>query len=96
MPPVLITALTAGLAALIPKALTDAYDYFFNDEEIHVRKKADKTELNRNCYTLAHQTYQEYLEGHIKTQRELTDKLNRAFMTNKSISQMMRICRSNQ
>lgn len=96
MPPVFITALTTGLVALIPKALTDAYDYFFNDEENQVKKKPDKTKLTREDYIIAHKHYAIYLEDKeiYETQAELVSALNGAFGTNKSIPQMMRICRS--
>jgi hypothetical protein len=94
MPPVIITALTTGLVALIPKALTDAYDYFFNGEEIQVKKVPDRTKFTRENYIIAHREYGNYIDDRDMTQKELTDKLNRMFGTNKSVAQMMRICRS--
>jgi len=98
MPPIFITALTTGLVALIPKALTDAYDYFFNDEEIHVRKKADRTHFNAAQIAAAQDEYKFYLakDGLYSSQQELTDGINRLLNTNKSVAQMMRICRSDQ
>jgi len=98
MPPVLLTAFTAGLVALIPKALTDAYDYFFNGEEIQIKKVPDKTTLSKAQEIVANRHYQRYLikDGTYTSQKDLTHFLNVMFDTNKSIAQMMRICRSSE
>jgi len=98
MPPIFVTAIVSSLAALIPKAVSDAYDYFFNDEEIHVRKKADRTHFNAAQIAAAQDEYKFYLakDGLYSSQQELTDGINRLLTTNKSVAQMMRICRSNQ
>lgn len=98
MPPIFMTALATGLVALIPKALTDAYDYFFNDEEIQVRKKADRNIWDDYQIEQAQLEYNFYLvdKSVYPTQQALTDKLNKVNGTNKSVAQVMRICRSNQ
>jgi len=95
MPPIFITAIASGLAALIPKALTDAYDYIFNGEEIQVKKVPDRTELTDEQIATANGHYQRYLlqEGSYRSQKELTVFLNLKFNTDKSVAQMMRICR---
>ena len=96
MPPVFLNALTVGLVALIPKALTDAYDYFFNGEEIQVKKKADKTKWSNAHIVTAKREYQLYLtdKAIYPTQQDLVDTLNQMCGTNKSVAQVMRICRS--
>lgn len=94
IPPVLITTITGALASLVPKALSDLYDYVFNDEIIQVRKKADKTELTIAQQHTARIEYGGYIDKRDMTQQELTDKLNIMFGTSKSLAQMMRICRS--
>jgi len=98
MPPVFMTALATGLIALIPKALTDAYDYLFNGEELQVKKKADKTVLTKQNIIDARKAYAVYMgeDGVYTSQRQLTTTLNSWFGTDKSIPQMMRICRSSE
>jgi len=98
MPPIFVTAIVSSLAALIPKAVSDAYDYLFNGEEIQVKKVPDKTKLTRDDYITAHKHYAIYCEDKemYANQAELVKVLNSAFGTNKSIPQMMRICRSDQ
>lgn len=95
MAPVFVTALTAGVVALIPKALTDIYDYIFNNEEIQVKKKPDKTILTDANHEEAHAAYKVYCEPDsiYPSQQVLTNTLNDRFGTNKSVAQMMRICR---
>jgi len=96
MPPVFITALTTGLVALIPKALTDAYDYFFNDEENQIKKKVDKTKWSTAHIETAQREYKLYLADKTiyPTQQALVDTLNKMCGTTKSVAQVMRICRS--
>ena len=73
IPPLVITTITTSLAALIPKAVSDAYDYFFNGEEIQVRKKADKTTISTTDLRVVKLNYEAYLrfDGTFKTQKEL-------------------------
>lgn len=96
IPPIILTTIAAALAALIPKAVSDGYDYLFNKEEIKVRKVCDKTKLTEDQCIRARTLYAEFTEGYsiYKTQQELVTNLNAWFYTNKSLSQMMRICRS--
>lgn len=98
MPPIFVTAIVSSLAALIPKAVSDAYDYFFNDEEIQVKKRPDNTKLSENQINIANGHYQRYLlkDGTYESQKDLTKFLNSVFDTTKSVPQMMRICRSSE
>lgn len=96
VPAIISTTLISSLAALIPKGLSDAYDYFFGDEVIQVRKVPDKTKLTAQNIEEARKAYAVYCEPHsiYTSQKQLTDTLNAWFRTNKSVAQMMRICRS--
>ncbi len=98
MNPLLLNTVVTAVAAVIPKAVVDIYDYFFNDEELQVRKKPDKTKLTKQNYIDAHAAYKMYKKPNsIYTgQAQLVNTLNRWFGTNKSIAQMMRVCRSEE
>ena len=96
IPPIVVTTISASLLSLIPKAISDAYDYFFNDEVIQVKKKADKTVLTKQNYIDARKAYAVYKKPNsmYSSQKQLTATLNEWFGTTKSAPQMMRICRS--
>jgi len=98
MPPVFVTAIISGCVALVPKALSDVYDYLFNGEEIQVKKLPDKTKLTAYNIMQARDAYKVYIEEDsiYKSQKQLTTTLNNWFGTNKSVAQMMRICRSSE
>lgn len=85
-------ALTTALVALIPKAVSDFYDYLFNEEELQIKKKPDKTVLHNNDYNVIRRHYTLYLEDTSRygTQQEFTNKLNDILGLNKSVGQMMR------
>ena len=97
MPPIFVTAIITSLAALIPKAVTDLYDYAFNGEEIQVKKVPDRTKFNTAQVMAAKDEYKFYLDANddlYSSQQELTDGINTLLRTSKSVPQMMRICRS--
>lgn len=95
IPPIVFTTIVASVASLIPKAVSDAYDYFFNGEEIQVKKVADRSKLDDNQIAIAKGHYLKYLaeDSTFTSQKELTHFLNTLFSMNKSVAQMMRICR---
>ena len=96
IPPIVVTTITATLVSLIPKALSDAYDYLFNDEVIQVRKKADRTKISEENLTLILEEYEEFLqETHsTKTQKSFVLYIKKMYGVNKSFAQIMSICRS--
>ena len=98
IPPAILIALTTGLVALIPKAVTDAYDYCFGGEVIQVKKKPDKTKLTPQNKLDAYEAYQVYKQedSMYKSQKQLVANLNQWFGTNKSVPQMMRVCKGYQ
>ena len=94
IPPVIYTAVATAAAAMIPKALSDAYDYLFGGETIQVRKKPDRTVLSVENYAILHSHYLRYLDDSsiYGTQAEFTASMNTVLKMNKSVGQMMRAC----
>lgn len=97
MAPIILKSIVTSIVPLLPKALSDLYDYLFNDEELQIKKKPDRTVLSRDNYMAAHEAYIVYSTPNsiYTSQKHLTATLNNWFNTNKSVAQMMRICKSN-